>query len=95
MLGFPVPTGASRIHRRLQGLDRRTPVAVLDNPEQGEPGYETWKEKDPVFGGGLTWLTGSYDPETDTLYWPTGNPFPNSDDRDRPGDNLFTNCILA
>jgi PQQ-dependent dehydrogenase (methanol/ethanol family) len=64
-------------------------------PSKGEPGYETWGEKDPVFGGGSTWLTGSYDPDTDTLYWPTGNPFPNSDDRDRPGDNLFTNCILA
>src|SRR5881296_106926 len=64
-------------------------------PSKGEPGYETWKGKDPVFGGGSTWLTGTYDPETDTLYWPTANPFPDSDDRDRPGDNLFTNCILA
>src|SRR5256885_11196794 len=37
-----------------------------------------------------TWLTGSYDPETDTLYWSTGNPFPNSDDGNRSGDNLYT-----
>ncbi len=64
-------------------------------PGKGEPGYETWKGKEPTFGGGSTWLTGSYDPETDTLYWSTGNPFPDSDDRDRPGDNLYTNCILA
>jgi len=64
-------------------------------PSKGEPGSETWKGKDPKYGGGSTWLTGTYDAETDTLYWPTGNPFPNSDDRDRPGDNLFTNCILA
>jgi PQQ-dependent dehydrogenase (methanol/ethanol family) len=64
-------------------------------PGKGEPGYETWKGKDPEFGGGATWLTGTYDPETDTLYWPTGNPYPDSDDRDRPGDNLFTDCILA
>jgi PQQ-dependent dehydrogenase (methanol/ethanol family) len=64
-------------------------------PAKGEPGYETWKGKEPAFGGGSTWLTGSYDPETDTLYWPTGNPFPDSDGRDRPGDNLYTNCILA
>ena len=42
-----------------------------------------------------TWLTGSYDPETDTLYWATGNPWPDSDDRERGGDNLFTNCVLA
>ena len=46
-------------------------------------------------GGAATWLTGSYDPETDTLYWATGNPWPNSDDRERGGDNLFTDCVLA
>jgi PQQ-dependent dehydrogenase (methanol/ethanol family) len=64
-------------------------------PFQGEPGRETWGAKEPQFGGGATWLTGAYDPGADTLYWPTGNPWPDSDDRDRPGDNLFTNCILA
>jgi len=64
-------------------------------PRQGEPGIETWQGKEPVAGGGSTWLTGSYDPSSDTLYWPTGNPWPDGDDRDRPGDNLFTNCVLA
>ena len=64
-------------------------------PARGEPGIETWQGKEPVGGGGSTWLTGSYDPSTDTLYWPTGNPWPDSDDRDRPGDNLYTNCVLA
>src|ERR1035438_2529924 len=37
----------------------------------------------------------AYDAESDTLYWPTGNPYPDSMDRDRQGDNLFSNCILA
>jgi PQQ-dependent dehydrogenase (methanol/ethanol family) len=64
-------------------------------PAQGEPGIETWGPEEPTTGGGATWLTGSYDPETDTLFWPTGNPWPDSDDRDRPGDNLYTNSILA
>ncbi len=64
-------------------------------PDRGEPGSETWKGKDLLLGGGSTWLTGSFDPETNTLFWPTGNPWPDSDDRERPGDNLFTNCILA
>jgi PQQ-dependent dehydrogenase (methanol/ethanol family) len=64
-------------------------------PGKGEPGYETWQGKHPEFGGGATWLTGSYDPETDTLFWPTATPYPNTDGRDRPGDNLFTECILA
>jgi PQQ-dependent dehydrogenase (methanol/ethanol family) len=64
-------------------------------PGPGEPGIETWGKEWPRLAGGSTWLTGSYDPETDTLYWPTGNPWPDSDDRDRPGDNLYTNSILA
>ena len=64
-------------------------------PEKGEPGAETWGENPRADGGGSTWLTGSYDPETDTLYWPTGNPYPDSEDGTRPGDNLYTNCILA
>jgi PQQ-dependent dehydrogenase (methanol/ethanol family) len=64
-------------------------------PRRGEPGIETWLGKEPITGGGSTWLTGSYDPSTDTLYWATGNPWPDSDDRDRPGDNLYTNCVLA
>jgi glucose dehydrogenase len=50
---------------------------------------------DTVTGGGSTWLTGSYDPPSGTLYWATGNPWPDGDDRDRPGDNLYTNCVLA
>lgn len=64
-------------------------------PARGEPGSESWQGKEPVGGGGSTWLTGAYDAGTDTLYWATGNPWPDSDDRDRPGDNLFTNCVLA
>jgi PQQ-dependent dehydrogenase (methanol/ethanol family) len=64
-------------------------------PAKGEPAADTWGGNPPKTGGGATWLTGSYDPETDTLYWATGNPYPDSDDRARPGDNLYTNCILA
>jgi PQQ-dependent dehydrogenase (methanol/ethanol family) len=64
-------------------------------PRRGEAGIETWQGKEPIAGGGSTWLTGSYDASSDTLYWPTGNPWPDGDDRDRPGDNLYTNCVLA
>ena len=64
-------------------------------PSKGEPGYDTWKGNAVTYGGGATWLTGSYDPDTDTLYWATGNPYPDSDDRERGGDNLYTNCVLA
>lgn len=65
-------------------------------PEEGEPGAATWGGNPPkAVGGGATWVTGSYDPETDTLYWDTGNPYPDSNGRIRPGDNLYTDCILA
>jgi PQQ-dependent dehydrogenase (methanol/ethanol family) len=64
-------------------------------PRRGEPGIETWQGSEPIAGGGSTWLTGSYDPSTDTLYWPTGNPWPDSEDAGRRGDNLYTDCVLA
>jgi PQQ-dependent dehydrogenase (methanol/ethanol family) len=64
-------------------------------PRTGEPGIKTWHDKEPITGGGSTWLTGSYDPTTDTLFWATGNPWPDSDDVNRPGDNLYTDCVLA
>lgn len=64
-------------------------------PLKGDPGADTWRGAEPLLGGAATWLTGAYDPESDLLYWPTGNPYPDSMDRDRQGDNLFSNCILA
>ncbi len=64
-------------------------------PGPGEPGSETWIGTGMSLGGGGTWLTGSYDPDTDTIYWNTGNPWPNSDDSQRGGDNLFTDSLLA
>ena len=64
-------------------------------PLRGEPGSETWKGTALDTGGAATWLTGSYDPETGVLYWPTGNPFPDTNGDQRGGDNLYTNCVVA
>ncbi len=64
-------------------------------PLKGEPGSETWTDQFRDYGGGSTWVTGSYDPENDTLYWPTGNPFPDWSGGERSGDSLYTNCMLA
>jgi len=64
-------------------------------PKPGEPGSETWKGSAVDGRGGATWLTGTYDPSTGLLYWPTGNPFPDTDGTERGGDNLYTNCDLA
>jgi alcohol dehydrogenase (cytochrome c) len=64
-------------------------------PRKGEPGYETWEGREPAHGGAPTWFTGSYDPELDTLYWPTGNPAEEYNGDLRKGDNLYSDCILA
>lgn len=65
-------------------------------PAPGEPLSETWGEPEILEKGcGATWLTGSYDPDLDLLYWPTGNPCPDLNGDRRPGDNLYTNSVLA
>ena len=64
-------------------------------PAPGEPGSETWPEGDAWrTGGGPAWLTGSYDPELNTVYWGTGNAA-SWNAMVRPGDNLYTASILA
>jgi glucose dehydrogenase len=63
------------------------------HPDTGALVWRRWTVEER--GGGSTWLTGSYDASSGTLYWATGNPWPDSDDRGRPGDNLYTNCVLA
>jgi alcohol dehydrogenase (cytochrome c) len=66
-------------------------------PAPGEPGSETWKDKSNAWqtGGGAFYVTGSYDPATDITYWGSGNPVPGYDSAYRPGDNLYTNSLLA
>jgi alcohol dehydrogenase (cytochrome c) len=66
-------------------------------PAPGEPGSETWKDKNNAWqtGGGAFYVTGSYDPATNVTYWGAGNPTPKYDSSYRPGDNLFTNSALA
>jgi alcohol dehydrogenase (cytochrome c) len=64
-------------------------------PGPGEPGHDTWGGDSWKTGGGATWLTGSYDPELNLLYWGIGNPAPDWNGDVRPGDNLYTDCLLA
>ena len=65
-------------------------------PAVGEPNRESWGDGDAAdFGGASAWITGSYDPELDTLFWGVGNPNPDWDGVDRPGDNLYSNTTLA
>jgi alcohol dehydrogenase (cytochrome c) len=64
-------------------------------PAEGEAGSETWKGGGIAHPGATTWLTGTYDPELDTIYWPTGNPTPDLYGDDRLGDNLYSDSIIA
>ena len=64
-------------------------------PGPGEAGHETWQSEAWKTGGGSTWVTGSYDPSLDLLYWGVGNPAPPFDGDVRPGDNLFTDSVVA
>ncbi len=64
-------------------------------PTDGEPGVETWAGDSYKTGGAPSWVTGSYDPRTETLYWATGNPSPDWNGDLREGDNLFSDSLLA
>src|SRR6185503_2926634 len=64
-------------------------------PGPGEFGNDTWAGDSWKRGGGPTWLTGSYDPDLDIIYWGVGNPGPDMNAEVRKGDNLFTCAVLA
>jgi PQQ-dependent dehydrogenase (methanol/ethanol family) len=64
-------------------------------PGPGEFGNDTWEGDSWSRGGASTWMTGTYDPESDTLYWGIGNPGPDLDGDVRKGDNLFSCSVVA
>ena len=66
-------------------------------PKPGETGSETWpSDNDSIeHGGGMTWVTGTYDPKLNLVFWGTANPNPVLDGSTRAGDNLYTCSIVA
>ena len=75
-------------------------------PGPGDPGHETWEPCPPSpttfcdseawrHGGGAVWITGSYDPELNLTYWGVGNPGPDFNAAQRPGDNLYSDSVVA
>jgi alcohol dehydrogenase (cytochrome c) len=67
-------------------------------PKPGEAGAETWQDTEKTAwqrGGGAAWITGTYDPQLNLLYWGTANPGPDFDGSVRSGENLYTNSVLA
>jgi alcohol dehydrogenase (cytochrome c) len=64
-------------------------------PGPGEPGHESWEGDSWKVGGAPAWNTGTYDPATNQIFWPTGNPAPSNRGEGRAGDNLYSNSLLA
>lgn len=87
------------VRGHLDAYDLRTGERVWRRytvPAPGEPGSESWPTSDAwQRGGGATWITGTYDPELDLLFWGTANPAPVFNGLERAGDNLYTSALLA
>jgi alcohol dehydrogenase (cytochrome c) len=64
-------------------------------PAPGERGIETWDGESWKTGSATTWVTGSYDPQQNLVFWGTGNPGPDWNGVVRKGDNLYSDCLLA
>jgi len=64
-------------------------------PGPGEPGHETWTGESWKTGGTGVWNAGAYDPETNLIFFGTGNPAPDWDGRTRKGDNLYSDSVVA
>ncbi len=64
-------------------------------PGPGEFGSKSWPGNAYLRGGGTTWMPGTYDPSLNLIYWGTSNPAPDFNDAVRPGDDLYTDCVLA
>jgi alcohol dehydrogenase (cytochrome c) len=110
MTGAPLAIG-DKIIVGASGGDRgaRDWIAALDGatgkqlwlkytiPAPGEPGSETWKDKNNAWqtGGGAVWVTGTYDPASNQTLWGVGNPVPMMNPSARPGDNLYTNSVVS
>jgi alcohol dehydrogenase (cytochrome c) len=64
-------------------------------PAPTEKGHDTWEASSWKIGGAPAWMTGVFDPATNQLFWPTGNPSPSNRGKGRAGDNLYSNSLLA
>ena len=96
VIGIGSPTNDGREY--LTAYDVRTGQQrwrFMTIPGPGQPGHDTWAGDSWRTGGAGPWMTGSYDPATDTLYWGVGNPRPDFNPATREGDNLYSDSIVA
>ena len=90
--------GEQGVRGFLAGYDEETGKEVWrfwTVPLPGEPGAETWDGIDLEHGGAPTWMSGSFDPELNMIYWPTGNAGPDLNGDRRKGDNLYSASVVA
>lgn len=64
-------------------------------PAPGEFGSSSWPGESWKLGGATTWMPGTYDPELNLIFWGSSNPAPDFDGGPRPGDDLYSDCLLA
>jgi PQQ-dependent dehydrogenase (methanol/ethanol family) len=92
-------TGGDSAHRGyITAFDARTGRKAWQFhtiPGPGEPGNETWSGDSWKYGGGSSWMTGSFDPELNLVYWGVGNPAPDFYGDSRKGANLYTDSVVA
>ncbi len=92
-------TGGDSAHRGyINAFDAKTGRHVWrfwTIPGPGDPGHDTWAGDSWKYGGGSTWMTGSFDAELNLVYWPVGNPAADFYGESRRGDNLYTDSVVA
>ena len=96
VVGVATPTGEGRGY--LAAYDVRTGKLrwrFMTIPGPGQPGHDTWEGDSWKVGGVGPWMTGTYDPQRDVLYWGVGGPRPDFDPSKRKGDNLYSNSVVA
>jgi PQQ-dependent dehydrogenase (methanol/ethanol family) len=93
-----VSGGDEGIRGQLNAFDAATGAHVWrfwSIPDKPDPVTGDWTGRALEHGCGATWLTGTYDPGTNSLIWPIGNPCPDFNGDERKGDNLFTDSVVA
>ncbi|MEJ7618338.1 MAG: hypothetical protein WKF30_15545 [Pyrinomonadaceae bacterium] len=90
-----VSGGEFGIRGFIDAYDAETGNARAPNHGPGEPGHDTWEGDSWKTGGAPAWMSGTYDPELNSLYWGIGNPGPDYYGDDREGDNLYSCSVVT
>jgi alcohol dehydrogenase (cytochrome c) len=96
VVGVTTPTDVGRGY--LAAYDVRTGKLrwrFMTIPGPGEPGHDTWAGDSWRRGGAGPWMTGSYDPKSDVLYWGVGGARPDFDATTRAGADLYSDSLVA